>query len=63
MDIVHELKPQCHPELRLPIQRGDDLISIIHCVNSCTLCIGNNDEIFTPLVERHKGIFRDPTGE
>ena len=53
------------PELSLlpnPIQHTDDLASIIHCVDSCTLCIGNNDEAFTPLVERHKGDFRDPRG-
>ena len=44
----YELEPKSHPELRSlpnPIRHDDDLISIIQCVNSCTLCIGNNDEM------------------
>jgi hypothetical protein len=61
----HELQPRFHPELSSlpnPIQHADDLVSLTHCVDSCTLCVGNNDEAFIPLVERRKGDFRDPSG-
>ena len=46
-----------------PIQRADDLVSIVHCVDSCSVCIGNDDEDFTPLVDHHRGDFRNTTGE
>ena len=29
---------------------------------SLTVCEGNNDEKFRPLIEKHKGIFRDASG-
>lgn len=40
-----------------------DVQSIIAFVASCTLCPGNNDEKFTPLIAPRKGNFMNSSGD
>ena len=37
-------------------------LSSVEPTVSLTVCEGNNDEKFRPLIEKHKGIFRDASG-
>ena len=40
-----------------------DLAFILSFLDDCTLCKGNSDSKFAPIVAQHKGIFKDRTGK
>ena len=44
------------------IRSVDDFRSLLKIIERCTICKGNDDDKFDPLVRRHKGVFNDPMG-
>ena len=62
----NKLEPQSNPVLSSlpnPVKRCDDLLSIVNCVDSSSICAGNDDEAFAPLIDHHKGDFKDAKGQ
>ena len=41
----------------------NDLIAILNFLDQCTVCKGNSNPKFAPIVAQHKGIFKDRTGK
>ena len=60
----HKLLSSCDVFSSLPqvVQTVSDMKTVLHYVDSCAICIGNNDEKFEPLVSSRKGNFMDSSG-
>ena len=39
-----------------------DVLTVLECVDSLTLCVGNRDKKFHPLIAARKGSFRNQSG-
>ena len=63
---IHDKKfsPSDEVSIVLPetITSMTDLKQLIDFIDACSICIGNNDEMYMPLVISRKGNFMDITG-
>ena len=46
----------------LKLYEVSDIKTVLHYVDSCSICMGNGDEKFKPLVSSRKGNFMDTSG-
>ena len=60
----HKLLPSCGVFSSLPqvVRTVSDIKTVLHYVDSCCICVGNDDEKFEPLVSSRKGNFMDSSG-
>ena len=51
--------------LHLPqeIRSLQDIMSVLAFLDQSTVCKGNSDPMFAPIVAQHKGVFKDRTGK
>ena len=45
------------------IATAHDVLSVVECVDSLALCVGNRDTKFFPLIDARKGSFQNQLGE
>ena len=60
----HMLHASCPPLSSLPqtITSVDNVRRVLKYLNSCTVCIGNSDEKYIPLIRPRKGNFMNIAG-
>ena len=60
----HKLLSSCGVFSSLPqvVRTVSDIKAVLHCLNSYSICVGNDDEKFEPLVSSRKGNFMDSSG-
>ena len=60
----HKLLSRCDMFSSLPqvVRTVSDIKTVLHYVDSCSICMGNGDEKFEPLVSSRKGNFMDTSG-
>ena len=59
-----ELQRECIilEDTPLRLTTGDDVASVVDCMNNSKPCEGNPDDRFMALLPSRKGVFRDSTG-
>lgn len=60
----HKLLSSCDVFLSLPqvVRTVSDIKTVLHYVDSCSICMGNDDKKFEPLVSSRKGNFMNSSG-